>query len=107
MGSAGAGQEASGQRASTPGHPTRQPRDHGNVPEAEGLCREALALQRKQAGDEHEEVAFSLGRLAVGLREEGKLVGADATFRRDLAMRRKFLGYEHPAILESLASLGF
>jgi serine/threonine protein kinase/tetratricopeptide (TPR) repeat protein len=74
----------------------------GQWRKAEALHREALALQRKLLGHEHQEVAASLYNLGTTLRRQNKLAEAEALHREALAMRRKLFGNEHADVASSL-----
>ena len=67
--------------------------------------REALAMQRKFVGVEHQVVASFLDTLALVLRDQARLAEAEASHREALAMQRKLLGTQHPDIAGSLNNL--
>ena len=74
--------------------------------EAESLQREALAMHRKQFGNEDLNLATSLGNLGWILRKAGKIAEADAADREDLAIERKLLEPGHPRLAKSILGLG-
>ena len=78
--------------------------DKGDYAGAEGLYREALAIQRKFRGNEHPDVARSLNNLAGVLREQGDYAGAEALHGEAVALARKLYGKEHPRLAISLVS---
>ena len=62
-------------------------------------------MKRKLLGDEHPAVAFTLGNLAVLLKEKGEYEEAEQLLRQSIAMNRKLLGDEHPDLAWDLNSL--
>ena len=77
----------------------------GEYDRAETLHRQALVLEKKFLGTEHQSIAVSLDELADTLRDQGKLAEAEMTHRKALAMRRKLLGKEHLGVADSLGGL--
>ncbi|HXJ60719.1 MAG TPA: tetratricopeptide repeat protein [Verrucomicrobiae bacterium] len=78
----------------------------GQIPRAEAMHREGLAMRRKLFGEEHPAMAESLDRLAWVLMEEGKLVEAELHEREALKMRIKIFGDMGLAVGTSLNGLG-
>ena len=77
----------------------------GKYTEAEPLYRRALAINEKQLGPEHPDVAISLNNLAGLFHAQGKYAEAEPLYRRALAINEKQLGPEHPSIATSLNNL--
>ena len=61
----------------------------GDYEAAEGMYREALAMQRTLFGDEHEDVASSLDNLALVRALQGDYAAAAPMHREALAIRRR------------------
>ena len=73
---------------------------------AEGLLREALALNRDVLGREHEQVALVLADLAEVLTAQNEYEQATQAYREALAIRRRLLGENHLQVAETLRALG-
>ena len=69
------------------------------------LHREALAMHRKLLGNEHLEVATSLGNLGLLLQYQGDYERAEPLQRESLALARKLLGDDHPNVATGLNNL--
>src|SRR5262249_20471375 len=78
----------------------------GKPREAGRLLDSALALQERQLGPSHPEVAVTLDRLAMWLRDAHAYAEAEAVARRALDIRERAFGPDHPAVAASLATLG-
>jgi hypothetical protein len=76
----------------------------GDADKAEAMQREALALQRRSAGNENLEAATSLYDLARAVHERNE-AESESLHREALAIRRKLLGNESPDVATSLDSL--
>jgi tetratricopeptide (TPR) repeat protein/transcriptional regulator with XRE-family HTH domain len=72
---------------------------------ARPMFESALATFQQALGPEHRDIAKSLNRLALLLKDEGDLATARSHFERALAMREKVLGPEHPETAQSLDNL--
>jgi len=70
-------------------------RPQGRLAEMEAIFRDEVAARKKRLGNEHADVAVSLGLLSDRLRDQGKWAEAEVTVREALAMQRKLLGNEH------------
>ncbi|MCP3963439.1 MAG: tetratricopeptide repeat protein [bacterium] len=81
-------------------------RSRGLFAAAGPLLEQALTLRREVHGDEHPEVAESLGDLALFRQERGDYERAEALYREALLIRRRLHGEEHPAIADTLFYLG-
>jgi tetratricopeptide (TPR) repeat protein len=77
----------------------------GDLPGAEALSREALAIQLKQGKDRYE-TSVALLSLGAILAKEGDKDGAETLYRETLAIQRKVLGSEHPNLATTLNFLG-
>jgi len=75
-----------GQRGVQPGYMLMQ---QGKLAEAEIMFRESLAGRRRLFGNEHQEVADSLHKLAKMALEQGRPAEAETFCRQELAMQRK------------------
>src|SRR5262249_2150650 len=65
----------------------------------------ALTLRKVLLGNDHLDVARSLGNLANVLYQQGKYLEAERMHRQALAMRIKLLGAEHVEVASSLNDL--
>ena len=72
---------------------------------AEPLLREAVELNRKILGEEHEQVANSLKNLADVCHAQGKYDAAESDYRAALAIRRKQLGENDVSVADTVLSL--
>jgi serine/threonine protein kinase/tetratricopeptide (TPR) repeat protein len=79
--------------------------DLADYEKAAAMHRVALTIQKQLHGNEHPEVAKSLGNLAVVARAQGKLAEAETMQREALALQRKLFGNEHRDVAESLNNL--
>ena len=71
------------------------------------LLREALAIQRKQSGEAHEDVAKTLSRLGLGISEDPAAAAeGEAMVREALAIRRQLFGETNLNVSSSLHNLG-
>jgi tetratricopeptide (TPR) repeat protein len=64
-------------------------RQEGNFPEAETLCREALAMRHKLLGDAHPQLAISLRHLGMILAARGRWDDAETPLRDALRIERQ------------------
>src|SRR5690606_31340646 len=69
----------------------------GDFAEAERYRREAVDVSRRLHGDEHRQVAVSLGNLATLLVETERLDEAEPILRQSLDIYRATLGDDHPS----------
>jgi tetratricopeptide (TPR) repeat protein len=72
---------------------------------AEGLYRQALAIQEQLLGPTHPAVALGLGTLAELQRRRGQYAQAEPLFRRALAAQEQALGSMHPSLARTLDRL--
>jgi serine/threonine protein kinase len=71
------------------------------------LLREALAIQRKQSGEAHEDVAKTLSRLGVRISEDPTAAAeGEAMEREALAIRHQLFGETNLNVSSSLHNLG-
>jgi serine/threonine protein kinase/Tfp pilus assembly protein PilF len=77
----------------------------GDYTNAEAMCREALALQKKLHGEEDPRVADAVNALACVLGYQGKYAESEALSNEALEMYRKLLGREHQKVAEALINL--
>lgn len=63
------------------------------------------AIQEKTLGENHEDVAGSLDRLAEVLREQGQIKESEAMFRRGLEVTESAFGPTHAETAASLSNL--
>jgi tetratricopeptide (TPR) repeat protein len=63
-----------------------------DLPRAESLARQTLAMRRRLHGPEHHEVASALDLLSGTLRVKGNYDSAEANAREALALRRRLAG---------------
>jgi tetratricopeptide (TPR) repeat protein len=85
-------------------------KDAGRLPEAEAALRRALASGRARSGEDHPNVAASMGNLAVVLEHESRFAEAEDIYKRTLAVDEKIFGSNHPATaigLNNLANVYF
>jgi serine/threonine protein kinase/Flp pilus assembly protein TadD len=75
----------------------------GELPQAEAMIREALAIRRKVLGSDHADVAASLNDLGTVLYRRGQLPEAETRLREALRMRLK-LGDRDPLETAKLLS---
>ena len=74
-------------RASRAGQRFTAPGQWADLPTADGRPRrEALAVQQKLLGNEHPDLATTLGNLGTALRDQAKLAEAEALYRQSSAM---------------------
>jgi tetratricopeptide (TPR) repeat protein len=76
----------------------------GDAVKAEAMQREALALQRKSAGNDNLDIAVTEYDLARALLERNN-AESESLHRDALAIRRKLLGNESPVVAASLDNL--
>ena len=67
----------------------------GRLEEADSLLREALALNRRLFGENHEAVSANLANLALIVRERGDFDEAERLLEQALAVDRKLYGAVH------------
>src|SRR5262249_38563035 len=77
-------------------------RAQGQYAKAEPIYQRALAIQEKDLGPEHPDVASSLNGLAGLFRAQGQTARTEPPHQRALAIREKALGPEHPYVATSL-----
>jgi serine/threonine-protein kinase len=77
----------------------------GNFADARPLLTEALALRRRLYGEDHPDVATSLGDLADVVAATGDMTGAVALRREQLAVRRRVSGDNDVRTTDALYAL--
>lgn len=80
--------------------------DLGEYAAAETDLRDALARYRAAFGAHHDEVAVTLGDLALLLDLRGEFAGAETLYREALAIHRKLHGERHLRVADNLGDLG-
>ena len=78
----------------------------GAYPEAERLFREALAIRRRDLGNEHRLVAETLNNLASVLSRTGRDAESEPMQQEAIAIFRKVYGDQHPKLATALNNLG-
>ena len=81
-------------------------RDLGDLPGAQAVLAQAVALGEQTAGPAHTRIADSLTRLGHVLMIRGRFDEADATLQRALTMREQLLGPDHQDVSMTLSSMG-
>jgi hypothetical protein len=79
--------------------------DQGKNAEAEQLCHEVLATQRRVLGNEHPSTLITLNILAMTLEAQGKHTEAESICRKTIAIMRRVLGPEHQYTLGAVGIL--
>ena len=82
------------------------PRREAALAEAEPLLRDALAIQRKELGDESLEVAKTLNWLALVLPGRNKPSEAESLANEGLSICRRLYGDAHPVMSNLFDALG-
>jgi tetratricopeptide (TPR) repeat protein len=77
----------------------------GKYNEAIPLAEQALAIRKKQLGDNHPDTATSLNNLAGLYRSQGRYAEAEPLYQEALAIIKQQLGDNHPATASSLNNL--
>src|SRR6056297_940005 len=77
----------------------------GRYAEAEGLCREALEIDRATIGEGYPSYAIRLNNLANVVRAQGRYAEAEVLFREALEIDREGLGEGHPGYAIDLNNL--
>lgn len=78
----------------------------GDHPRAELMHRSALAIRSKLTGDDGQDIATLMSKLAIALQHQGKFGEAEKLHRKALAAYRKALGAEDLSIAVGLDNLG-
>jgi tetratricopeptide (TPR) repeat protein len=81
-------------------------RARGDLPAAEALHREALAMRRKALPASHPDIAQSLNNLAFVLRAQGRLTEAAPMFREAVAANEATYGRDDWIVGNSRLGLG-
>ncbi|MBE9113584.1 tetratricopeptide repeat protein, partial [Nodosilinea sp. LEGE 07298] len=79
--------------------------ERGQYALAEPLLQKALDLRRNLLGNEHEDIAASLGSLGQLENDQGRYEEAEPLYQMALIMRKRLLGDEHLDVASSLNSL--
>lgn len=74
--------------------------------EARAQFEAALAIHRRELGDEHPLIATSMTALALTLDDNGEYERSGALLTDALAMRRRLYGQEHKDVAETMSYLG-
>lgn len=80
--------------------------DRGDYAAAETDLRDALGRYRAAFGDDHDDVATTLGDLAQLLDLRGEFARSETTYREALAMHRRLHGERHLHVADNLGDLG-
>ena len=80
-------------------------KDAGRLPEAEAALNRAIAIGRAVSGEDHPNVAASMGNLAVVLQHESRFAEAESFYKRALAIDEKVFGSNHPVTAIGLNNL--
>jgi CHAT domain-containing protein/tetratricopeptide (TPR) repeat protein len=83
-------------------------KDAGRLPEAEAALNRAVAVGRAVSGEDHPNVAASMGNLAVVLQHQSRFAEAESFYKRALAIDEKVFGPNHPVTaigLNNIANL--
>ena len=78
----------------------------GRHDEARALLEVALAVFQRAVGDDHHEVAVTLGNLGALDAQHGDLASAERRLRRALAINERTLGQDHLELAATLGTLG-
>ena len=77
----------------------------GRYADAERLYKESLALDEKNLGPDHPDVATTLNNLALVYKTQGRYTDAEPLYKRALTMLENKLGAENPSVATSLSNL--
>jgi len=80
--------------------------EHGQLKEAESLCRRALVIREQVLGRDHPEVAQSLNDLAIIYIALKKFEQVEPLCLRALSIQEQALGSDHPDVAVTLNDLG-
>jgi tetratricopeptide (TPR) repeat protein len=80
--------------------------DVGLYERGAGPLEEAIAIRRRELGDDDPEMLASINRLAVLLSQAGRAREAEPYAREALERRRRVLGEEHTSTIVSINTLG-
>lgn len=81
-------------------------RELGLIQAATEPQTQALAIRRRELGEEHADTLTSMNEMGLLFWAQGRLDEAELTFREALEMRRRVLGEEHRGTLESINNVG-
>jgi non-specific serine/threonine protein kinase/serine/threonine-protein kinase len=81
-------------------------RDVGLLEAASRPQEEALAIRRRELGDEHPDTLTSIAAMGLLIRAQGNLAEAEPYYREALDSRRRVLGDEHADTLRSMSNMG-
>ena len=79
----------------------------GLYPQALPQMERALALCRRNLGDDHPHTLISIHNMGYLLQSMGKLAEAEPYYSEALESRRRLLGDDHPETLGSMGSMGY
>jgi tetratricopeptide (TPR) repeat protein len=78
----------------------------GDLPGAQAVLEQAVALSVQTAGPAHTRIASALAQLGRVLNIRGRYEEADATLQRALTMQEELLGPEHQDVSKTLTHMG-
>jgi CHAT domain-containing protein/tetratricopeptide (TPR) repeat protein len=80
-------------------------KDAGRFPDAEKAFGRALAIGRAKSGEDHPNIAATMGNLATVMEHESRLAEAEDLYKRTLATYEKLFGPNHPVTAIGLNNL--
>jgi CHAT domain-containing protein/tetratricopeptide (TPR) repeat protein len=80
-------------------------KDAGRFPDAETAFGRALAVGRARHGEDHPNVAATMGNLATVMENESRFAEAEDLYKRTLAVYEKVFGSNHPTTAIGLNNL--
>jgi CHAT domain-containing protein/tetratricopeptide (TPR) repeat protein len=80
-------------------------KDAGRFPDAEKAFGRALAIGRAKSGEDHPNIAATMGNLATVMEHESRFAEAEDLYKRTLATYEKVFGPNHPVTAIGLNNL--
>ena len=80
-------------------------KDAGRLPEAEAVVGRSLAIARTNLGENHPNVASTMGNLAIVLEKQSRFSEAEDLYKRTLVVYEKIFGPNHPMTAIGLNNL--
>ena len=80
-------------------------KEAGRLPEAEAVLNRALEVARTSHGENHPNIAGTMGTLAIVLEQESRFADAEALQKKALVIYEKIFGPDHPVTAISLNNL--
>jgi serine/threonine protein kinase/tetratricopeptide (TPR) repeat protein len=77
----------------------------GSLDKAAQLAQTALAIGRRQFGEENATVSDALNILGAINQEQGNLINAEKSFEESLQIRRRLFGPDHTLVAEDISDL--